>query len=250
LLLKERELNKPVKSMAIYLLPNLLTTSGLFFGFLSILAAMNQHFSLSVYAIMVAMILDGLDGRVARLTGTESAFGKEFDSLADMVSFGVSPALVMFCWHFQDFGKLGWAVSFCYVAAVALRLAKFNSQEQDKYFFRGLPCPGSAAALISCLWVVDYYQLQWPFIPVVCLSYAALLAILMVSDVPYASFKSQDVQRTISWWYAFCLVALCASLLVAPALMVFICINGYVFFCVCSWLHRLVKKPAAAEARE
>lgn len=241
---------KPVKSMAIYLLPNLLTTSGLFFGFLSILAAMNQHFFLSVYAIIIAMVLDGLDGRVARLTGTESAFGKEFDSLADMVSFGVSPALVMFCWRFQEFGKLGWAVSFCYVAAVALRLAKFNSQEQDKYYFRGLPCPGSAAALISCLWVVEYYHIEWSFIPVLCLSYAAFLAVLMVSDVPYASFKSQDMQRTISWWYAFCFVALCATLLIAPALMVFLCINGYVVFCVLGWLLNMAKTQSQAEPRE
>lgn len=238
-----------VKSMAIYLLPNLLTTSGLFFGFLSILSAMNQHFSLSVYAIMVAMILDGLDGRVARLTGTESAFGKEFDSLADMVSFGVSPALVMFCWRFQYFGKLGWAVCFCYVASVALRLAKFNSQEQDTHFFRGLPCPASAAALISCLWLVEYYHLEWPFLPPLCLGYAVFLAVLMISDVPYLSFKSQDIQRTISWWYAFCLVALCASLIIAPALVVFVCVNTYVLLCVGSWLRSSVKEQIAVKAR-
>lgn len=243
-------MTKPVKSMAIYLLPNLLTTSGLFFGFLSILAAMNQHFFVSVYAIIVAMILDGLDGRVARLTGTESAFGKEFDSLADMVSFGVSPALVMFCWHFQDFGKLGWAVSFCYVAAVALRLAKFNSQEQDKHFFRGLPCPASAAALISCLWVVEYYHIAWSSIPLLCLVYAILLAVLMISDVPYASFKSQDMQRTISWWHAFLLVGLCATLLIAPAFVVFVCINGYVLFCLFTWLFCSVQEQLATKTCE
>lgn len=237
-------MTKPVKSLAIYLLPNLLTTSGLFFGFLAILAAMNQHFSLSVYAIMIAMILDGLDGRVARLTGTESAFGKEFDSLADMVSFGVSPALVMFCWRFQDLGKLGWAVSFCYVAAVALRLAKFNSQEQDKNHFRGLPCPASAAAFISCLWLVESYNITYAFISTLCVAYGGVLAVLMVSDVPYVSFKSQDMHRTIPWWYAFFIVALCASLLIAPALVVFVCINGYVLSCIVWWLCR--KQPQAA----
>ena len=144
---------EPVKprSRGIYLLPNLFTTGALFSGFYAVVASMNGHFENAAIAIFVAMVLDGLDGRVARMTNTSSAFGAEYDSLADMVSFGVAPSLVVFNWVLDDIGKLGWFAAFVYVAGAALRLARFNTQigSTDKRYFIGLPSPAAAAAALG-----------------------------------------------------------------------------------------------------
>src|SRR6186997_3667106 len=139
-----------IRRRGIYLLPNLFTTAALFAGFYAIVQAMNQRFDQAAVAIFVAMVLDGLDGRVARLTRTQSAFGAEYDSLADMVSFGAAPALVMYEWALRDMGRIGWIAAFVYCAGAALRLARFNTQLSvaDKRWFQGLPSP-SAGALVA-----------------------------------------------------------------------------------------------------
>jgi len=141
---------KKIRRRGIYLLPNLFTTSALFAGFFAVVAGINGEFTSAAVAIFIAMVLDGLDGRVARMTNTQSEFGAEYDSLADMVSFGMAPALVAFTWILQDIGKTGWVVAFLYVACAALRLARFNVQigSVDKKWFIGLPSP-SAAALVA-----------------------------------------------------------------------------------------------------
>ncbi len=138
----------------IYLLPNLFTTGALFAGFYSIVAAINAQFESAAIAIFVAMVLDGMDGRIARLTNTASEFGMEYDSLSDMVSFGLAPALIMYQWALSDIGKLGWLASFVYTASAALRLARFNTQADsiDKRFFQGLPSPAAAAVLAGMIW--------------------------------------------------------------------------------------------------
>ncbi len=143
-----------VHRRGVYLLPNLLTTGALFAGFYAIVASMNAQFEAASLAIFVAMFFDGLDGRVARLTNTQSAFGVQYDSLSDMVSFGVAPALVAFSWALSSMGKLGWAAAFVYVAGAALRLARFNTQAatSDSSFFRGLASPAAAALLASLVW--------------------------------------------------------------------------------------------------
>ena len=130
----------------IYLLPNLFTTGSLFAGFYGIVAAINSHFELAAIAVLVAMLLDGLDGRVARLTNTQSDFGAEYDSLADMASFGLAPALIVYYWSLSGLGKIGWLAAFLYSASAALRLARFNTQagSSDKRFFQGLPIPAAA----------------------------------------------------------------------------------------------------------
>src|SRR5512139_861771 len=140
----------------IYLLPNLFTSGALFAGFYAIVQAMNGRYEYSAVAIFIAMVLDGLDGRVARLTRTQSAFGAEYDSLSDMVSFGVAPALVMYVWALKDMGKLGWIGAFIYCAGAALRLARFNTKldESDKRYFQGLPSPSAAALLAGLVWVM------------------------------------------------------------------------------------------------
>src|SRR5512137_6663 len=146
-----------LRRRGIYLLPNLFTTAALFFGFFAIVQAMNSHFEQAAIAIFVAMVLDGLDGRVARLTHTTSEFGAQYDSLSDMVSFGVAPALVMYEWALKDMGKLGWIAAFVYCVGAALRLARFNTNIDvvDKRYFQGLPSPMAAALLAGLVWVFD-----------------------------------------------------------------------------------------------
>ncbi len=176
----------------IYLLPNLITTGSLFAGFYAIVQAMGGRYEAAAVAILVAMVLDGLDGRIARLTHTQSAFGAEYDSLSDMVSFGVAPALVMYVWALKPMGKLGWVAAFIYCAGAALRLARFNTQvaSSDKRFFVGLPSPAAAALVVGFLWLVDDYfgipgqDVRW-------LAWLVTLAagVLMVSNLRYYSFK-------------------------------------------------------------
>ncbi|MFB9886900.1 CDP-diacylglycerol--serine O-phosphatidyltransferase [Balneatrix alpica] len=204
----EEPKQKPNRS--IYLLPNLFTTAALFSGFYAIVAAMNGHFVQACVAIFISMVLDSLDGRVARLTNTQSAFGAEYDSLADMVSFGVAPALVAFTWTLDNLGKLGWIAAFIYVAGAALRLARFNVQigAVDKRYFIGLPSPAAAALVTGMVWVgAENHVLSTG------LSYwAALLVaaagILMVSNVSYYSFKEVDLKGRVP------LMALMAAALV------------------------------------
>jgi len=183
----------------IYLLPNLVTTGAMFAGFYAIIASIGGHFTDAAVAIFMAAVLDGLDGRVARLTGTQSEFGVQYDSLSDLISFGMAPALVMYEWSLstlKDFGplwgKLGWAAAFIYVACAALRLARFNTQVgvADKRYFQGLASPAAAAVCMSFVWVVDKSGLpgsEFCFItPVV----AVIVGLLMVSRFRYFSFKS------------------------------------------------------------
>src|SRR3989475_1235479 len=150
-------LNTEIRRRGIYLLPNIFTTAALIAGFYAIVQAMDHHFDDAAKAIFVAMILDTLDGRVARLTHTQSAFGAQYDSLSDMVSFGVAPALVMYEWALKDLGKLGWIAAFVYCAGAALRLARFNVNLDvvDKRYFQGIPSPMAAAMLAGLVWVFD-----------------------------------------------------------------------------------------------
>ena len=183
----------------IYLLPNLFTTGALFSGFYAVVAGMNGDFENAAIAIFVAMVLDGLDGRVARMTNTQSDFGAEYDSLADMVSFGVAPALVAFSWALQDLGKVGWVAAFVYCAGAALRLARFNTQlaVADKNYFTGLASPSAAAIVAGNIWVFTESGTQgadaawWMAIIVTA------AGLLMVSNFKYHSFKGLDLRGKI-----------------------------------------------------
>jgi len=183
----------------IYLLPNLFTTAALFAGFFAITSARDGRFELAAIAIFVAMVLDGLDGRVARLTHTESDFGAQYDSLSDVVSFGLAPALIMYDWALQPLANLGWLAVFIYAAATALRLARFNSQlgSADKRYFTGLACPSAAAVMMGLVWVgedlgLDGQQLVW-----VALCLTVISGVLMVSNILYLSFKAVDLKGRI-----------------------------------------------------
>lgn len=183
----------------IYLLPNLLTTGAMFFGFYAIVAGIQGHFSAAAIAVFVAAVLDGMDGRVARLTGTQTDFGVQYDSLSDLVSFGLAPALVMYTWSLsvlRDFGplwgKVGWAVAFIYAACGALRLARFNTQAgvADKRYFQGLASPAAAGLLMSFMWAMERAGIDGASVCFAALALTLVAGLLMVSRVRYFSFKS------------------------------------------------------------
>lgn len=193
---------KPAKwpgRKGIYLLPNLFTTGALFSGFYAVVASMNGDFINASIAIFVAMILDGMDGRVARLTNTQSDFGAEYDSLADMVSFGVAPALVAFSWALQDLGKVGWVAAFIYVAGAALRLARFNTQigTADKNFFTGLASPAAAAIVAGTVWVFSETGVKGEDVAWLMAAVVPAAGLLMVSNFRYHSFKGLDLRGKV-----------------------------------------------------
>ncbi len=183
----------------IYLLPNLFTTGALFAGFYAIVAAMGERFESSAVAIFIAMVLDGMDGRIARLTNTQSAFGAEYDSLSDMVSFGLAPALVMYEWGLHSLGKLGWLAAFLYTAAAALRLARFNTQVAvaDKNYFQGLPSPSAAAMVAGLVWMGTDYMIAGDSVSYAAAAVTVLAGVLMVSNLRYHSFKSLDLKGRV-----------------------------------------------------
>lgn len=206
------ENGRTVRRQGIYLLPNLFTTGALFAGFYAIIAAMRGDFESAPIAIFFAGVFDGLDGRVARLTNTSSKFGAEYDSLADMVSFGVAPALVMFSWALGDLGKFGWSAAFIYVACAALRLARFNTQidTADKNYFTGLASPAAAAIIASTVWVChdvgwvgDALPRELSFLVGIL---TAITGFLMVSNFPYHSFKGIDFHGRVPFVVMFVVV--------------------------------------------
>ena len=190
----------------IYLLPNLFTTGALFCGFYAIIAAMNGRFEIAAIAIFLAGLLDGLDGRVARLTNTQSAFGAEYDSLSDMVSFGVAPALIVYLWslvYLRDvsvfMGKLGWLAAFIYATCTALRLARFNTQigVADKRYFQGLASPAAAAVIMGAIWVCESYDIVGEDVTYGALVLTLAAGTLMVSRFSYYSFKDFDLRERV-----------------------------------------------------
>jgi CDP-diacylglycerol--serine O-phosphatidyltransferase len=185
----------------IYILPSLFTTASLFAGFYAIVQAMNGNFEYAPLAIFIAAILDALDGRIARLTHTESDFGAEYDSLVDMVSFGLAPALIMYEWALSGMGKLGWLAAFIYTAGAGLRLARFNTQVgvADKRYFRGLPSPAAAAVVVGLVWVLHANGVPGKEISIAALLVTVMAGVLMVSNVRYRSFKDVDLRGRVSF---------------------------------------------------
>ncbi len=196
---EHHESGQRTRHRGIYLLPNLFTTAALFSGFYAIISAMGGNYIAAAMAIFVAGLFDGMDGRIARLTNTQSAFGAEYDSLSDMVSFGVAPALVMFSWALQSLGKLGWICAFLYTVAAAFRLARFNVQLTvvDKRYFIGLASPLAAAIVAAFVWVGVENDLlkDSPALPWLAAAVTVVSGFLMVSNVKYYSFKELDRSR-------------------------------------------------------
>ena len=212
------------RSRHIYLLPNLLTTCGLFSGFYAILAAASGHFEHACLAVFVAGVFDGVDGRVARMTGTSSEFGVQYDSLADLVSFGMAPALVMYHWALVDMkadgalaGKFGWAAAFLYVACAALRLARFNTQVGvvDKRWFIGLNSPSSAALMMGFVWSMEDFGYSGDSLRYAAAALTVACGLLMVSRIRYTSFKGDKSNERVPFWVMLLIVGFLVALLIA-----------------------------------
>ena len=232
---------------SIYLLPNLLTTAALFSGFYAIVAAMKGNFEQAAVAIFIAMIMDTLDGRVARLTKTQSAFGAQYDSLSDMVSFGLTPALVVYRWALEPLGKIGWIASFIYAAATALRLARFNIQTAtDKRYFLGLPCPAAAAVLAGLVWLDTEYpgtlNLGQHFLKLVIALLTLTLGLLMVSNIRYYSFKEVDFKGHVPFVVVLVGVLLMGVIAYEPPLILFLGFMLYALTGPVMWCRSWIKK--------
>ncbi|GAA0850633.1 CDP-diacylglycerol--serine O-phosphatidyltransferase [Marinobacter szutsaonensis] len=212
----------PVRRKGIYLLPNALTTASLFSGFYAIVSAANGVFDNAAIAIFVSMILDGLDGRVARMTNTQSKFGEEYDSLADMVAFGVAPGLVAFFWSLNGLGKFGWAITFIYVAGAALRLARFNTQigSVDKKFFVGLASPSAAACVAGLVWCFHQFETS-TWLTMLTVIVVGGTGVLMVSNILYRSFKDLDLRGRVPFAAILLVVLMLVVIALDPATVLF-----------------------------
>src|SRR5580698_10484109 len=246
----EEELPRP-RRKGIYLLPNLLTTGCLFSGFYAIVAAIDKNFAPAGMAVFVAMIFDTLDGRIARLTKTESNFGKEYDSLADMVAFGVAPAIVAYQWgvvrimeYGGHWGRFGWLACFFYAVAAALRLARFNarSASADKRYFEGLPSPSAAAIVAAFVW----FSSEWrePGLPglIAAFGITAIAGALMVSRFGYPSFKYFDLDRRIRWAYMLLVPVFIVLVALDPPTMLLSIFGVYAASAPLQWVGRRLRR--------
>ncbi len=230
----------------IYLLPNLMTTLALFAGFYAVIAGMNGQFELGAIAIFVAMIFDGLDGRVARMTNSCSAFGAEYDSLADMVSFGLAPALLVYQWALQDFGKLGWLIAFIFTVGAALRLARFNTQVgiADKRYFQGLPSPAAAALLAGFVWMIETNHIETGLESLAVLLLTLVAGLMMVSNIRFSSFKELNLKDKVPFVTLLVVVLVFVVITLKPAMILFILFFGYTLSGPIMTLKQLQQKRA------
>lgn len=249
----QNDIPAPKRNRGIYLLPNLLTTGALFSGFYAIISAFGGHFRMAAVCIFLAMILDSLDGRVARMTNTQSLFGAEYDSLSDMVAFGVAPAIMMYLWSLSHLGKFGWLIVFMYVACTALRLARFNTQvnNADKRYFQGLPCPSAAAVMAATIWIgnefhlpADFWVISWSVLVTV------FMALLMVSRVRYYSFKEFDVRGKVPFVAVLVIVALFVAIAIDPPELLFLGFSLYALSGPLLTLLQLRKRRRARRRQE
>lgn len=232
---------KKNKKKGIYILPNLLTLCSLFAGFYAVISSFSHNFDIAAFAIFVAMLFDSLDGRIARLTNTQTAFGAELDSLSDVIAFGLAPAIVSYNWCLFAYGKFGWAISFLYLAAVALRLARFNtivqSGEIDKRYFKGLACTPAAGVIAGFIWIFAKNG------PSTCLSVilalmVVVLSVLMVSRINYRSFKDLNLHGKVS--FVTIVLILTGILIIAlkPDFILFVIFALYAFVSPVIWLYK------------
>lgn len=237
----DEPLPKKKSRRGIYLLPNLFTTANLFAGFYAVLAAMQGRFEPAAIAIFAAMLLDGIDGRVARLTHTQSDFGAEYDSLSDMVAFGVAPALVAYEWALGGLGKIGWLAAFVYTAAAALRLARFNTQIgiADKRYFQGLPSPSAAAIIAAGIWIGADHGIQGADVSWLAAFFTAGAGLLMVSNFRFHSFKDIDVRGRVPFIVAVVVMLAFALVFLHPPVILF---AGFTTYAVSGPVLTLVRR--------
>ena len=232
-----REAAEKKRRKGIYILPNLFTLAALFGGFYAVVMAINSHFDLAAVGIFCAMVLDSLDGRVARLTNTQSAFGEQMDSLSDMVSFGAAPAIVSYVWALQSLGRWGWIAAFVYCACTALRLARFNVNTAvvDKRYFQGLPSPAAAALVAGFIWLMADLDVKGPTVAWPMFALTLYAGLTMVTNVPFYSFKDVPMKRSVPF-AAIVLIALgIAVIVIDPPIVMFVLfvvygLSGYAIY--------------------
>ncbi|EKD74916.1 MAG: CDP-diacylglycerol-serine O-phosphatidyltransferase [uncultured bacterium] len=219
----------PNRPRGIYLLPNIFTSVSLFSGFYAIVAAMKGLFDLAPIAIFIAAISDSLDGRVARLTHTETAFGAHYDSLSDVVSFAVAPALLCYSWSLSYLGKPGWLVAFVFTAAVTLRLARFNTQlsTMDKGHFQGLPSPTGAGVVTAAVWSCYEYNFSGESMALLIAMLSIAVSALMVSNVRYRSFKDLNLKDRVPFVAILAIILILVGVAIAPAQVLFLFLVSY-----------------------
>lgn len=228
-------MRKPRKG--IYVLPNLFTLAALFGGFYAVVMAMNGRFDLAAAGVFSAMVLDSLDGRVARMTNTQSAFGEQMDSLSDMVSFGAAPALIAYEWALKGLGRWGWIAAFVYCACAALRLARFNVNTAvvDKRYFQGLPSPAAAALVTGFIWLMEEQVVQPVDVAWLMFAFALFAGLTMVTNVPFYSFKDVSMKKSVPF-AAIVLIALGIAVInIHPPIVLFglfvaYSLSGYVIY--------------------
>ncbi|HYN61675.1 MAG TPA: CDP-diacylglycerol--serine O-phosphatidyltransferase [Rubrivivax sp.] len=251
----ESETPLRARRKGIYMLPNMITLAALFGGFYAIVMAMNGRFENAVIGVFCAMVLDSLDGRVARMTNTQSAFGEQMDSLSDMVSFGAAPALIVYEWALKGMGKLGWVAAFVYCASAALRLARFNTNlgVVDKRYFQGLPSPAAAALVSGFIWVMDdagfkgVSKIDWlAWCAMAVTLYAGLT---MVTNVPFYSFKDIGHRRSVPFVFIVLIALAIAAVNLHPPLVLFgtFCLYGLSGYAVYGW-RKMKGKPVSVIA--
>ena len=238
---------KKVTRKGIYLLPNLLTTASLFSGFFSIVSAINGNFIASGMALFAAQMLDGLDGRVARLTNSQSLFGAQYDSLCDVISFGLAPAIIVFLWGLDSLGQTGWVFSFFYVAAAALRLARFNTYiGSEDTFFKGLPSPVASAMVVYFVWAMSSYGIQGEEVGSILAIFTAILtgcvSLLMVVNIPYYSFKEIELKKRVPFFSMLFVVFIFALISIDPPIVLALCAFVYVVSGPIIWAVKALRK--------
>lgn len=228
---------------SIYLLPNSFTLAALFSAFFAITQSMHNRYETAAIAVFVSMLLDGMDGRVARWTNSQSAFGEQLDSLADMVSFGVAPALIAYKWQLWQFGKLGYSVTFIYCACAALRLALFNTLigKVDKRWFIGIPSPTAAALVIGLIWVNHSFETV-PNVDVICFIITLFAGLSMVVQIPFWSFKEINVRRKVPFVAMLLILVIILMLANEPSLVLFLFFLGYSLSGYIMFAYKLLKK--------
>ncbi|MBP8645834.1 MAG: CDP-diacylglycerol--serine O-phosphatidyltransferase [Syntrophobacteraceae bacterium] len=252
---KWRHWNEGELHRGTYLVPNLFTTANLFAGFFGIVNSINGRYEMAAVAVLMSCVFDILDGKVARLTGATSRFGVEYDSLADLVSFGVGPGLLMYLWALKPFGRVGWLAAFVFVACGALRLARFNVQVEvvNKRYFVGLPIPGAAAMVSTSVLFLNDRLIpgSWAMASTVILLVATyLLGFLMVSTVPYNSFKDMEITRTKPMAVIFVSIVIVTIIAIHPELMLFSLLSAYVLSGPVLYLVRKVRNPQPSPSPE
>ncbi len=250
--LQEHDEHTPAKPRrrGIYLLPNLFTTAALFAGFYAIVQGMSGKFENAAIAIFVAMVMDALDGRVARMTNTQSAFGAEYDSLSDMVSFGVAPALLMLVWALGEMKQIGWLAAFIYCVCAALRLARFNTQLDvaDKRYFTGLPSPAAAALIAGFIWIMHDYDVRGAQIKWIAWGVTLFAGLTMVSNIRYYSGKDFNLAKSVPFWAVLAVVGAFVLLTIDPVRILFgvfvaYALSGYVMWIMDKMSSQKTKPP-------